>query len=164
MKRLLFASYFFIFIAFSLFSYKVYSKNISSTGSFSENTIAQDSLDEKTILAEVQPEVEEPLEPPEPIEVWETYTIRSGDTLGSILRVKKISTPEVLSATKELYDLSKIRIGKKIEFLRHRDHVIPYMTKVNEIQSGDVPRSVCLTEFLSRCRGFVMLLREMFYV
>ena len=119
MKRLLFTSYLLIFVAFTLFSFRVYSKDISDETSMSrlEEEHAQQ---EEALTAEQNTEdmeEMEPPEPPEPIETWESHTIKRGDTLGTILQSQKISTPKVLAATKDLYDLSKIRLGKKLEFL-----------------------------------------------
>lgn len=131
MKRLLFTSYLLIFVAFTLFSFRVYSKDISDETSMSrlEEEHAQQ---EEALTAEQNPEVVEEMEPPpppEPIETWESHTIKRGDTLGTILQSQKISTPKVLAATKDLYDLSKIRLGKKLEFLQHRDYDIPTQIK-----------------------------------
>jgi murein DD-endopeptidase MepM/ murein hydrolase activator NlpD len=131
MKRLLMTSYFFIFVALTLFSFKVYSKEISegqtSSHLHSTNDDSEQKLDGSVDETKTEPQV--PEAPPEPIETWEDYTIRRGDTLSSILQSKKISTPKILAAAKDIYDLSKIRMGKKLEFLQHRDYEIPIQIK-----------------------------------
>ena len=118
MKRLLFISYLLIFVAFTLFSFRVYSKGISDETSVSSTDGEHLHIQEDEVLiaennAENMAEIE-PLGPPEPIETWESHTIKRGDTLGTILQSQKISTPKVLAATKDIYDLSKIRLGKKL--------------------------------------------------
>ena len=136
MKRLIYTSYILIFVALTLFSYKVYSKNIHpSDDEFTSDMDLVEQGDDGTSLSLEEQGSENDLAiaeeevPPEPIENWESYTIRKGDTLGTILQSQKISTPDILKATQDIYDLSKIRIGKTIEFLHHRDHSIPIQMK-----------------------------------
>ena len=133
MKRLLFTSYLLIFVAFTLFSFKVYSKGISDETSISSTDGEHLHTQQNEALTAEQNtenmEDFEPLGPPEPIETWESHTIKRGDTLGTILQSQKISTPKILAATKDIYDLSKIRLGKKLEFLQHRDYDIPTQIK-----------------------------------
>ena len=68
---------------------------------------------------EIVEPIQEPLpEPEEPKPLVEEYTVKKGDFLGSILPKYGIPTHEVLTVSKEIFDLSKIRIGKRFTFIK----------------------------------------------
>lgn len=57
-----------------------------------------------------------PAAPPAEVVRWATHTIASGDTLGAIFPRFNVPLQAVLDATKEHYDLAKIRIGRTLSF------------------------------------------------
>jgi murein DD-endopeptidase MepM/ murein hydrolase activator NlpD len=69
--------------------------------------------------------VEAPPSEPEPEPEWVEYEIKKGDYLGSILPSYGISTQAVLDASSEIYDLAKIRVGKKLLFMIQPEEKIP---------------------------------------
>ena len=80
MKRLLFTSYLLIFVAFTLLSFRVYSKEISDETSVSSIDaghlhIQDDEVSTAEQNAENMADIE-PLGPPEPIETWKNHIIK----------------------------------------------------------------------------------------
>lgn len=68
---------------------------------------------------EIVEPIQEPLpEPEKPQPVIDEYTVKKGDFLGSILPKYGIVTHDVLTASQDIFDLSKIRIGKRFSFIK----------------------------------------------
>lgn len=68
---------------------------------------------------------EVPAEPPVEVTRWETYTIVSGDTVGAILPRFSVPVRAIQDATAELYDISRIRVGRDLSFRIESDSEIP---------------------------------------
>lgn len=76
-----------------------------------EDTASATPIEDTTAVAEVVADAQ-------PVETtrWETHTIASGDTLGAILPRYAVPLQPIQQATSELYDLSRIRIGRTLSF------------------------------------------------
>ena len=68
--------------------------------------------------------VEEPIEEPQPY--IETYTVKRGDFLGTILPKYGIPTHETHQAAMEIFDLSKIRVGKSFSFIKPNEEATDF--------------------------------------
>ncbi|MFT4976111.1 MAG: murein DD-endopeptidase MepM/ murein hydrolase activator NlpD [Myxococcota bacterium] len=64
-------------------------------------------------------------EPPAEVARWVSHTIASGDTLGELLPRFSVSSRAIQDATQELYDLSKIRIGRTLSFRIEPGEAVP---------------------------------------
>lgn len=76
----------------------------------SSNTPVED------IVVEPLTPIQEPI--PIPTKHIDVHTVQKGEVLGSILPKYNIPTNEVLEASKSIFDLSKIRIGKTFSFVK----------------------------------------------
>ncbi|MBM76738.1 MAG: hypothetical protein CMK59_15125 [Proteobacteria bacterium] len=113
-------SYLFIFLALTVFIYKRF---------WVTEAIAEQVKTEHLTIAPPTPPP-----PPEPTETWVVYQVKKGDTVGKILTQYGISTRIVLEKSKDLHDISNIRPGQKIHFLKHEHYDVPIEIKfpINE--------------------------------
>jgi murein DD-endopeptidase MepM/ murein hydrolase activator NlpD len=65
------------------------------------------------------------VEPPVEETRWETYTIVSGDTVGAIFPRFSVPVRAIQDATAELYDISRIRVGRALSFRIEADSAVP---------------------------------------
>ncbi len=100
-------------VAFGLSFSAVLATLISRSYLPSGDSLPFDSAVEETSVEAVM--VIPPPEP-EPGPTWEHHTIVSGDTLGEILPRFSVPTEAVRKAALDIYDLSKIRIGRQLSF------------------------------------------------
>jgi murein DD-endopeptidase MepM/ murein hydrolase activator NlpD len=63
---------------------------------------------------------------PAPVQTIDDYTVQKGDVLGSILPKYGVSTHKVLNAAKNIFDLSKIRVGKTFSFIKKPSDALEY--------------------------------------
>ena len=97
------------------------------------------AIEEPIAAVESLPEIEQPeITPPAPPpEILEAYTIQKGDYLGKILPKYDLPVVQVLEASKPIFNLSKIRVGKTFQFIKKDGQYIGLYYPIDKDSKSD---------------------------